>query len=187
MCHSLRSHICLHPANAKPATLVQGITFLNIHTHGDNMDISLSRLYAIIMCLNAFAVACTCNDMFTDVSDIYESRFSNCTVEEETRLKCLKSYSACLARTDTIERMPFCLCIFGYSGSRCETHSLPVDSMTLPYTMHTVHTTSDVQASLLVAVCIVMNLFIIIILIIEYRKLFNIRKISTSTANVVMS
>ena len=62
---------------------------------------------------------------FQNVSDIYQSRFDNCTLREETRMQCITTTSVCLARTDTIERIPFCLCVSGKTGLRCEHSVLP--------------------------------------------------------------
>ena len=63
---------------------------------------------------------------FDDVDDIYASRYDNCTLSERNQMKCLTATSVCVARVDTVERLPLCMCISGYTGARCERSVLPI-------------------------------------------------------------
>ena len=63
-----------------------------------------------------------------DITDIYISRFANCTGEEYSMMKCVEKTGVCLARTDTIERIPFCLCLPSFTGHRCETSVIQLSS-----------------------------------------------------------
>ena len=57
---------------------------------------------------------------FKNVSEIYNSRYKNCTQNEIEKMKCFKNQGTCLARVDTIERNAFCLCTSAYRGSKCQ-------------------------------------------------------------------
>ena len=62
---------------------------------------------------------------FDNIDHIYSSRFDNCSQHEEQSMACIHSAGVCLTRTDTLERIPFCLCINGFDGPRCELSALP--------------------------------------------------------------
>ena len=66
---------------------------------------------------------------FRNEDDIYRSRFSNCTLQEENEKQCING--VCIARTDTLERLALCICLEGYWGARCEASELPFLPMTL--------------------------------------------------------
>ena len=57
---------------------------------------------------------------FKSVSEIYHSRYNNCTKNETEKVKCFKYQGTCLARVDKIERKAFCLCTSAYWGSQCQ-------------------------------------------------------------------
>lgn len=60
---------------------------------------------------------------FDSKDDLYSSRFVNCTRNETNLKQCING--VCLSRIDTLEKAPFCLCLKGWDGSRCETSEIP--------------------------------------------------------------
>jgi hypothetical protein len=76
-------------------------------------------LYAVMLC----GVLETAAYDFDTIENLYSARFANCTQKEEKLMKCING--VCLARTDTIHRQAFCLCLSGFDGLRCETSEIP--------------------------------------------------------------
>jgi hypothetical protein len=74
-------------------------------------------------------VLCDIGINFETKQSLYSARFGNCTNNESKLMKCLNG--VCLSRTDTLQRQPFCLCLTGYDGKRCETNEIPFEPMTI--------------------------------------------------------
>jgi hypothetical protein len=76
-----------------------------------------------VILITLFGSVMSNNLNFTSIDNIYLARFDNCTQDEYNLMKCING--VCLARSDLLERQPFCLCLTGYDGIRCETTIVP--------------------------------------------------------------
>lgn len=128
------------------------------------------------------------NPVFINVTEIYKAQFDNCSITENSMKQCLSKYGACLVRTDTIERQPFCICIDSRYGARCELNLLPLSmdkffSSREESNDNPCNVTTSIGLLSVYAILLILTIFSSIMQIIVYKYSYKISEQSSTRSH----